>query len=105
MAYKTLADHGSLYNTPSTLAIYIAGLVLQRMKEQGGLEYYEKTNFQKQAKLYKAIEESGGVLRGKVRKDSGSWMNVVFDVDGDGAETRFLAGAEQRGMKAMKGHR
>jgi phosphoserine aminotransferase len=105
MSYKTLADHGSLYNTPSTLAIYISGLVLQRMKEMGGLEYYEKANWQKQVKLYEAIQESEGVLRRKVRTDAGSWMNIVFDVIGDGAEARFLAGAEKLGMKGMKGHR
>lgn len=105
MSYKILADNGSLYNTPSTLSIYISGLVLQRMKEQGGLEIYAKANHAKQAKLYKAIEESEGVLRGKVSKDARSWMNIVFDADGDGADARFLAGAETRGMKGMKGHR
>jgi phosphoserine aminotransferase len=105
MSYKTLADHNSLYNTPSTLAIYISGLVLQQMKDRGGLECYERMNRRKQIKLYEVIEESGGVLRGKVRKGAGSWMNVVFDVEGDGAEARFLAGAEKRGMKALKGHR
>jgi phosphoserine aminotransferase len=105
MSYKTLADHGSLYNTPCTLAIYIAGLVLKRMKNMGGLEYYEHMNWTKQAKLYKAIEESEGILRRKVRGDAGSWMNVVFDVVGDGADTRFITGADKLGMKAMKGHR
>jgi phosphoserine aminotransferase len=105
MSYKTLADNKSLYNTPSTLAIYISGLVLQRMKERGGLKYTEKVNRVKQLKLYKVIEESEGVLRGKVRKGAGSWMNIVFDVEGDGAEARFVAGADKLGMKALKGHR
>ena len=105
MSYKTLADHKSLYNTPSTLSIYISGLVLKRNQEQGGLEHTQKVNREKQAKVYEAIEESGGVLRRKVEHGSGSWMNIVFDVEGDGAESRFVAGADKLGMKSLKGHR
>jgi len=107
MAYKTLADSGSLYNTPPTLSIYIAGLVLQRMKEQGGMLYYADVNKRKAEKLYAAVSrgEQKGVLRAKVNSDARSWMNLVFDVLGDGAEARFLAGADQRGMKGLKGHR
>jgi phosphoserine aminotransferase len=107
MAYKTLADSGSLYNTPSVLSMYISGLVLQRMKELGGPKYYTEVNKRKAEKVYAALKEgeTQGVLRGKVKSGSGSWMNIVFDVIGEGAETRFLAGAEQRGMKGLKGHR
>lgn len=105
MSYKTIADHKSLYNTPSTLSIYISGLVLKRNQEQGGLEHTQKVNREKQAKVYEAIEESGGVLRRKVKQGSGSWMNIVFDVEGDGAESRFVAGADKLGMKSLKGHR
>ena len=107
MAYKTLANSGSLYNTPPTLSIYIAGLVLQRMKELGGLKYYEEVNKRKAEKIYAAVNrgEQKGVLRAKVNLNARSWMNLVFDVLGDGAEARFVAGAEQRGMKALKGHR
>jgi len=107
MAYKTLAASGSLYNTPPTLSIYIAGLVLQRMKEQGGILYYEEVNKRKAEKVYSAVSrgEQKGLLRAKVNPDARSWMNLVFDVLGNGAEARFLAGADQRGMKSLKGHR
>ncbi|KAI0933085.1 hypothetical protein AcV7_004662 [Taiwanofungus camphoratus] len=107
MAYKTLADSGSLYNTPSVLAMYIAGLVLERMKDQGGLKYYEELNKRKAKKVYAVLKEGEGqgVLRRKVREGSGSWMNVVFEVVGADAEKRFLDGAEERGMKGLKGHR
>jgi phosphoserine aminotransferase len=107
MAYKTLADSGSLYNTPSVLSIYISGLVLQRMKALGGPEYYAAVNKRKAEKVYAVLKEGEdrGVLRGKVKSGSGSWMNIVFDVIGEGAEARFLSGAEQRGMKGLKGHR
>ncbi|KAJ7694242.1 pyridoxal phosphate-dependent transferase [Mycena rosella] len=107
MAYKTLADSASVYNTPAVLPIYIAGLVLKRSQELGGVKYYEEVNKRKAAKLYAVIKEgeAKGVVRAKVKEGSGSLMNVVFDVLGDGAEAKFISGAEALGMKAIKGHR
>ncbi|KAL1748061.1 pyridoxal phosphate-dependent transferase [Schizophyllum fasciatum] len=107
MSYKTLADSGSLYNTPSVLPIYMSGLVLERMKRLGGLSYFEQLNKTKSAKVYAVLKEgeAKGKLRGKVQEGSGSWMNVVFDVLGDGEEAKFLAGAEARNLKGLKGHR
>ncbi|KAJ7285721.1 pyridoxal phosphate-dependent transferase [Mycena rebaudengoi] len=107
MAYKTLADHSSVFNTPAVLPIYIAGLVLRRSKELGGVQYYEALNKRKAEKLYAVIKEgeAKGLLKAKVKEGSGSLMNVVFDVLGDGAEAKFIAGAEAQGMKAIKGHR
>ncbi|CCM02419.1 uncharacterized protein FIBRA_04517 [Fibroporia radiculosa] len=107
LSYKTLADSGSLYNTPPVLSIYIAGLVLERMQRHGGLKHYEETNKRKAEKLYAALREGEGkgVLRRKVKEGSGSWMNVVFEVVGPDAEKAFLEGAEARGMTGLKGHR
>ncbi|EIW51712.1 phosphoserine aminotransferase [Trametes versicolor FP-101664 SS1] len=107
LSYKTLADSGSLYNTPSVLAIYMAGLVVKRMKENGGLPYYEEVNRRKANKLYAAVHEGEqkGVFRRKVQQGSESWMNAVFEVLGEGAEKKFLDGAEKEGMKGLKGHR
>ena len=107
LSYKTLAQSKSLYNTPSLLPIYIAGLVLERMQELGGMAYFEAFNRKKAENVYDAIRfgEERGVFQGKVQDGSGSWMNVVFSVLGDGAESRFLAGAEEAGMKGLKGHR
>ncbi|KAJ3538630.1 hypothetical protein NM688_g6491 [Phlebia brevispora] len=107
LSWKTLADSKSMYNTPSVLSIYITGLVLDRMKEQGGLKYYEELNKKKAMKVYAAVHEgqNKGVFRKKVKDGSESWMNVVFEVLGDGAEKRFLEGAEKKGMKGLKGHR
>jgi phosphoserine aminotransferase len=107
MSYKTIADNSSVYNTPSVLPIYISGLVLKRSQELGGVKYYEKVNKQKAEKLYAVIKEgeAKGLFRAKVKEGSGSLMNVVFDVVGDGAEAKFISGAEALGMKAIKGHR
>ncbi|KAI0780878.1 phosphoserine aminotransferase [Trametes elegans] len=107
LSYKTLADSGSLYNTPSVLAIYLAGLVLRHMKQNGGLAYYEEVNRRKAKKLYAAIleGEQKGVFRRKVQQGSESWMNAVFEVLGEGGDKKFLEGAEKEGMKGLKGHR
>jgi phosphoserine aminotransferase len=107
LSYTTLAQSKSLHNTPSMLSIYITGLVLEYMKELGGISYYEALNRRKAEKVYAAIQagEELGVFQGKVQPGSGSWMNIVFNILGDGAEARFLAGAEKAGMKGLKGHR
>ena len=107
LAYKTFADQKSMPNTPPVFAVYVTGLVLKRNAELGGLAYYEALNRRKQEKVYKVLREGEGkgLLRGHVKQGSGSWMNIVFEVLGEGAEARFLAGAEARGMKGLKGHR
>ncbi|KAJ7184353.1 pyridoxal phosphate-dependent transferase [Mycena filopes] len=106
MAYKTLSDNSSVYNTAPVLSIYIAGLVLRRSQDLGGIKYYEEVNKRKAKKLYSVIREgeAKGVFKAKVKEDAGSLMTVTFDVVGDGAEDSFISGAEARGMKGIKGH-
>ena len=112
-AYKTIADSKSVYNTPSVFAVYVAGLVVRNIENEGGLAHYEEVNRKKKEKLYGVVKEGEveGVLRRKVQEGSESWMNVVFEVLGrDGlvskeGEQRFIDGASQRGMLGLKGHR
>ncbi|KAF9009436.1 pyridoxal phosphate-dependent transferase [Cyathus striatus] len=107
MSYKYLADGKSLPNTPPVLAIYMSALVLKRSKELGGVQYYEDMNRRKAQKVYDILKvgEEKGVLRGHVKESARSWMNIVFEVIGDGKEEQFLKGAQERGMKGLKGHR
>ena len=63
MHYKTMAESGSLYNTPPTYSIYIANLVYQWLQDQGGLEAVEKMNIQKSGKIYDIINSSNGFYR------------------------------------------
>lgn len=107
LAYGKYTENDSMPNTPPVLAIYIAGLVVMRNKELGGVRYYEEVNRRKKDKVYEALREGAerGVLLEKVKEGSASWMNIVFGVRGEGAEGRFLAGAEERDMKGLKGHR
>ncbi|KAG9318729.1 pyridoxal phosphate-dependent transferase [Chiua virens] len=117
LSYKALVDSRSLYNTPPVLSIYITGLVLRRMLKMGEhygrskektLHYYAEFTAKKASKVYAALEggEARGVFKGKVPQGSGSKMNIVFDVvGGEDRLKQFMSGAEQRGMKGIKGHR
>ena len=107
LAYKTFAEQKSLPNTPSVFSLYVCGLVLNRSAQLGGVTYYEEVNRRKQEKVYNVLREGEekGILRSRVKPGSGSWMNVVFNLLGDGAEASFLEGAEKKGMKGLKGHR
>lgn len=107
LAYKNIKDKAGMPNTPAVFSVYVAGLVLKRNQGLGGVTYYEKLNRKKQEKLYAALKEGEekGILKGHVKPDSRSWMNVVFEVIGKGTEIKFLAGAEKQGIKGIKGHR
>ena len=107
LAYKNFADKKSMPNTPPVFSVYVAGLVLKRNHELGGVAYYEELNRRKKDKLYAVLREgeAKGILRGYVKPGSGSWMNVVFEVPGEGAQAKFLAGAGEEGIKGIEGHR
>ncbi|GHJ87773.1 hypothetical protein NliqN6_4175 [Naganishia liquefaciens] len=112
LEYKTLADNGSLYNTPPVFAIYVSALVLEYLlQEKGGIKGVGATNEKKAKKLYEALAraEEKNVLRTKVKQpEARSWMNVTFEVvskEGEDREKEFLAEAEKRGFRQIKGHR
>ncbi|EJD05850.1 phosphoserine aminotransferase [Fomitiporia mediterranea MF3/22] len=107
LAFKTYADSGNIYNTPSTFAMYVAMLVLQRIESLGGLKAVEEANRRKQEKVYRILKvaEEKDLLRLNVKEGSRSWMNVVFKGKDADLESRFLSIGELQGFKAMKGHR
>ena len=102
--YKVAADNGSMYNTPPTFAWYLAGLIFQWMKEQGGVEKMGEINERKQRKLYQAIDASA-LYNNPIAKADRSWMNVPFRLADERLDKPFLAGAEARGLLNLKGHR
>lgn len=105
--YKILADNGSLYNTPPTFTIYVCALVLEQLVANGGLAAMGEKNTKKSGRLYETLEAAEG--KGQVRvlvkeKDARSQMNITFEILGD-QEKAWLAGAEEREMRQLKGHR
>jgi phosphoserine aminotransferase len=102
--YKTVADNDSMYNTPPTYAIYIAGLVFRWLKAQGGLTAMEQHNKAKAALLYDYLDTTA-FYKAPVARDCRSWMNVPFKLKDETLDATFLKGAEARGMVQLKGHR
>lgn len=103
--YKVQADNDSMYNTPPTYALYMAGLVLQWLQDLGGLAGMAKINQRKAEKLYAAIDGSNGFYNNPVNPQYRSWMNVTFTLGNADLDPDFLAGAKQAGLLTLKGHR
>jgi phosphoserine aminotransferase len=102
--WKTVAENNSMYNTPPTYAIYIAGLVFKWLKRQGGLEAIEARNAEKAKLLYDTIDSSDFYVN-KVERQSRSRMNVPFFLADESRNADFLAGAKARGLLQLKGHK
>ncbi len=102
--YKTHADNGSMYNTPPTYGWYLAGLVFQHVKKQGGLKAMAAVNQRKAQKLYDAIDNSG-FYKNPVEKSARSWMNVPFTLANADLDKTFLAEAAKANLKTLEGHR
>jgi phosphoserine aminotransferase len=102
--YKTVADNQSMYNTPPTYSIYIAGLVFKWLKAQGGIAAIEARNVAKAKLLYEAIDNSSLYVN-RVAKDCRSRMNVPFYLQDESLNDAFLAGARERNLLQLKGHK
>jgi phosphoserine aminotransferase len=98
------AANASMYNTPPTFGIYLAGLVFAWLKEQGGLDAMGERNRRKAEALYGYIDGSG-FYANPVEKASRSWMNVPFTLADASLEKEFLSGAREAGLLNLEGHR
>jgi phosphoserine aminotransferase len=107
--YKTVADNQSMYNTPPTWGIYVAGLTFAWLLEQKegdleGLAAVEARNIAKAAALYGFIDSSD-FYSNKVASTCRSRMNVPFFLADESRNAAFLAGANERGLLQLKGHK
>ncbi|MBT7307397.1 MAG: 3-phosphoserine/phosphohydroxythreonine transaminase [Gammaproteobacteria bacterium] len=103
-SYETHAKADSMYNTPPTYSWYMAGLVFEWIKEQGGLAAMAEVNQRKAGKLYELIDSSD-FYANPVEKNGRSWMNVPFTLADAALDGAFLSGAAERGLVTLKGHR
>lgn len=99
------ADKHSLMNTPPMFAIYVTGKVLRWMRDRGGVTGMEERAARRSGAVYDAIDGSDGFYRSPVEPAHRSHMNVVFRTPSDELDAAFLAGAEEHGMRNLKGHR
>ena len=104
-SYKTHADSKSLFNTPPVFGVYMMKLVLEWVKNQGGLAGVEKVNRAKQDLLYSAIDSAPDFYKGPAEKASRSWMNVTMRLPTEDLEAKFIADAKKNGLLGIKGHR
>lgn len=102
--YKIQADNDSMYNTPPTYAIYIAGLVFKMLKAKGGLAAMEKINRAKAQLIYDVLDASS-FYHSPVARENRSLMNIPFTLKDAAFDEEFLKGAKARGMIQLKGHR
>ena len=105
MDYAVMAENGSMLNTPPTYAIYIAGLVFQWLKRQGGLPGIATVNAEKARLLYAAIDGSEGFYTNPVDPDCRSAMNVPFVLANAELDAAFLAESKAAGLASLKGHK
>jgi phosphoserine aminotransferase len=102
--YQVVDQADSMFNTPPTFAIYIAGLVFQWLKRQGGLKVIEARNLAKAQRLYEHLDR-GGLFFSRVDPRYRSRMNVTFFMRDEALYDPFLAQAKAQGMVQLKGHR
>jgi phosphoserine aminotransferase len=102
--WKLVSDANSMFNTPPTYSIYIAGLTFQWLKKQGGVAALEKRNIEKATLLYEALD-ADGFYQNRVERSCRSRMNVPFFLRDESLNEQFLAGAKARGLLQLKGHK
>jgi phosphoserine aminotransferase len=102
--YKIHAENESMYNTPPTFAIYVAGLVFKMLKAKGGLAAMEKTNILKSNLIYDYLD-STDFYNCPTAKENRSRMNIPFTLKNEVLDEDFLKEAKNRGLLQLKGHR
>jgi phosphoserine aminotransferase len=102
--YRKVLDNDSMFNTPPTYAIYLTGLLLEWIDEQGGVEALAAKNDAKAKLLYGFLDDSK-FYQTRVLKSARSYMNVPFYLPDDRLYEPFLKGAQARGLLSLKGHK
>ena len=107
--YKLVADNGSMFNTPPTYSIYMAGLVFKWLKAQtengaSGVAAMELRNIAKANLLYDFLDQSQ-LYENRIDKSCRSRMNIPFYLRDESRNDAFLAGAKERGLLQLKGHK
>lgn len=102
--YETYVKSNSMYNTPPTFNIYIMKLVLEWLKQLGGVQEIEKINKEKAALLYDFLDEST-IFHSNVHIASRSLMNIPFNTTSSQLNEQFIREATSAGFYFLKGHR
>ena len=101
--YSLCRQERSLMNTTNTFAVYVMKLVLEWLKDEGGVEEMERRNARKSARLYEILDHSGFYLP-IAYPEHRSHMNVTFHLPSDELLQRFLSEANTAGLYSVRGH-
>ncbi len=102
--YQVQIENGSMFNTPPTYGIYLCKLVLEWLKEQGGVTEIEKVNNEKARILYEFLDNSK-LFKATVNPQDRSIMNIPFVTGSDEMDDKFIKSATASGLVQLKGHR
>ena len=104
LSYQRMIEKDSMFNTPPCWCIYILGLVLEWLEEQGGVAGMEQIKRERARRLYDFLDNSK-VFTPNARPGSRSDMNVTFRTGDPALDAACVAGAAKRGLLNIKGHR
>ena len=104
LKWKVQDENGSLYNTPPAFSIYMADLVLNDLKQKGGVKAMQEVNEYKAKLLYDFIDNSS-FYTNSVLPEYRSIMNVPFVTGSAELDAKFIAEAKKAGLVSLKGHR
>ena len=101
---ETMANTGSMYNTPPTYGIYVLGLVLEWVEQMGGVKVMQERAEKRSSMLYDYLD-SQDFYKTVAEKASRSHMNVTFRTGDDELDAKFAKESMAAGMSNLKGHR
>lgn len=104
MSYKTAIEKDSMYNTPPTYNIYMLGLVLEWVKENGGVAGMDELRRARAGLLYDFLDESD-LFSGAADRSARSMMNVTFKTGDPDLDAKFVKEAAAAGFLNLAGHR
>ncbi|KAI9295559.1 phosphoserine aminotransferase [Neoconidiobolus thromboides FSU 785] len=103
--YSIMAKNNSLYNTPPTFAILALMYNLEWIKKQGGLKKMIEKSQSSSQQLYEFIDKNNKFYKCPVNKEFRSWTNVVFNLNSEELEQKFIKSAKEKNLINLNGHR
>ncbi len=104
LEYQRMIEKDSMYNTPPCWCIYMLGLTLDWIEEQGGVKQMEENRNVKSSLLYDVLDQSRLFIP-HAEKSARSKMNVTFRTNDAALDAKFCAEAAEAGLVNLKGHR
>ncbi|MDH4247035.1 MAG: 3-phosphoserine/phosphohydroxythreonine transaminase [Deltaproteobacteria bacterium] len=103
--YARLATDHSLGSTANTFSIYVTWLMLQWIRDQGGMPEMRARSEQRAKRVYEALDRHAGFYRPHAQPGHRSLMNATFRLASPELEDRFVRESEAQGLYGLKGHK